>query len=81
MVQEAKSPVKNLIRQRCVEGFNPGVKGLIYLTCVLHLRGFITQDFIAHSATEGYYILKLLFQKLHLKFRPYASTSMICLNG
>jgi hypothetical protein len=40
MVQEAKSPVKNLVRQCCMEGFNSSVKGLMLfrpITADIHI--------------------------------------------
>jgi hypothetical protein len=35
MVEEAKSPIKSLVRQGCTEGFNSGVKGI---KCFVHVK-------------------------------------------
>jgi hypothetical protein len=59
--QEPKSPVKNLVMQRCEEGFNSGVKGLI----LRHYKRFST---LALRESKNEFLLHSVYRKVaHLK--------------
>jgi predicted nucleotidyltransferase len=57
MVQEAKSRLKNLVRQRCAEGFNSGVERLT--TYHYPVSRLTFQSLLIARSTKKFNILKL----------------------
>jgi hypothetical protein len=71
--QEAKSLVKNLVRQRCTEGFNSGVKGLIILYFIssvsLSMEEYLNVR--RKNISFSFHIVKLLYRHWEVAVDQY----------